>query len=108
MFYPFKQNNSGGYFNEPAICVIIEADSADEANMKAEEEGIYFDGCYDRIDCPCCGDRWYKQRHDDNGFEEPGQYSSGDIIEGRFAGSLYDGIPSYLIVYKNDDRKVIS
>jgi hypothetical protein len=39
--------------------VIIEADSAEEANNKAEEIGIYFDGCDKDMDCSCCGDRWH-------------------------------------------------
>ncbi len=61
-FYDFRQNNSGGGFdyNEAAgisVHVIVEADSADEANRKAEEIGLYFGG---EGDCPCCGDRWYE------------------------------------------------
>jgi hypothetical protein len=61
MFYCFRQNNSGGSFvvdEDSGLThfVIIEAGSADEANSKAEDIGIYFDGEYD---CPCCGDRWY-------------------------------------------------
>ena len=61
-FYEFHQNNSGGsfVFNEDlSYKVIIEARSADEANRKAEEIGIYFNGCDDGTDCSCCGDRWY-------------------------------------------------
>ena len=38
--------------------MIIEADSANEANIKAEEIGIYFNGCSIGMDCSCCGDRW--------------------------------------------------
>lgn len=61
-FYEYRQNNSGGGFDydESAgitVHVIIEADSADEANRKAESIGLYFDG---EGDCPCCGDRWYE------------------------------------------------
>lgn len=64
-FFLFNQNNSGGSFqidHKAGISedVIIEANSADEANSIAESVGIYFDGCEDGIDCECCGDRWYK------------------------------------------------
>lgn len=56
MFYKYRQNNSGGSFGLPAIEVYIEADSAEEANARAEAEtGIYFDN---EDDCPCCGSRW--------------------------------------------------
>lgn len=60
MFYQYDQNNSGGYFvasDWVARTVIIEAESAREADYKAEEIGIYFDDDW-RIDCPCCGSRW--------------------------------------------------
>lgn len=40
--------------------VFVEADTADEANMRAKLIGLYFNGCDDGIDCDCCGDRWYK------------------------------------------------
>jgi uncharacterized protein YjbJ (UPF0337 family) len=60
-FYGFLQNNSGGSLDiddQFAVLMIFEADSADEANAKAAEVGVYFDGCDVRKDCPCCGDRW--------------------------------------------------
>ena len=63
MFYTYNQNNPGGEFeiNENLKhFVIIEAGSAYEANAKAEELGIYFDGIEKGIDCSCCGDRWYR------------------------------------------------
>jgi hypothetical protein len=64
-FYTFSQNNSGGSFindDETGISefVIIEAHNESEANERAENIGIYFNGCADYIDCDCCGDRWYR------------------------------------------------
>ena len=62
MFFNYNQNNSGGSFvidDDVAHYVIIEADTAEEANKKAEEIGIYFDGVDKGWDCYCCGDRWY-------------------------------------------------
>lgn len=65
MFWHFSQNNSGGRFDFDQVKgithhVIIEADSVDEANRLATKIGIYFDGCESDLDCPCCGDRWYR------------------------------------------------
>jgi hypothetical protein len=61
MFYTFRQNNSFGTFvvdKDVSYYVIVEADSYDEANEKAEEIGVYFDGVRNGHDCPCCGNRW--------------------------------------------------
>jgi hypothetical protein len=65
MFYEFNQNNSGGGFESDfkrgiSNLVIIEADSPEEANDKAQRIGLYFDGCDSGTDCDCCGDRWYR------------------------------------------------
>lgn len=63
MFYHYSQNNSGGSFdNDDRVChhVIVEADSADEADVRAESIGLYFDGVERGLDCSCCGDRWYR------------------------------------------------
>lgn len=71
-FYNYDQNNSGGgfvYDDRAGIAqyVIIEAVTAREANLKAEEIGLYFDGAGD---CSCCGDRWYSV-DDGDGTEAP-------------------------------------
>ncbi|MFC4114137.1 DUF7296 family protein [Nonomuraea zeae] len=59
MFYTYRQNNSGGSFSFDedgiSVYVIVEADSASEADSKAREIGLYFDGIGD---CSCCGSRW--------------------------------------------------
>ena len=60
MFYHYSQNNSGGSFDfdkKAGIThhVVIEAESAEAADRKAESIGLYFDG---EGDCPCCGERW--------------------------------------------------
>lgn len=69
MFYNFRQNNSGGFLSGPQF-VIIEADSAEEANKIAEENDIYFDGVSKGFDCECCGDRW-RRVYTDDGDAEP-------------------------------------
>ncbi len=76
MWFSYRQNNSGGSFDvdkNVAKNVYIEANSADEANSRAELCGLYWDGVYDEIDCECCGDRWYplSSEHGDKGADEP-------------------------------------
>ena len=78
MFFTFSQNNSGGSFHSDdtvgiAHFVIVEAGSAGEANYRAEEIGLYFDGCNDGRDCSCCGDRWFRVGTGD-GEEVPAIY----------------------------------
>lgn len=61
-YYHFRQNNSGGSYIGPEN-ILIQADSAAEANLIAEnndEVDIYFDGVNLNQDCSCCGDRWYR------------------------------------------------
>lgn len=82
-FYTFSQNNSGGGFDYDeqkgiAEYVIIEALDADQANKKAQEIGIYFDGCVKELDCSCCGDRWY-ETYEGAAKETPSIY--GDPVE---------------------------
>lgn len=67
-FYEFNQNNTGGSFiTDEKLChrVVIEANDAKEAIDLAEDMGVYFNGCDDGIDCPCCGDRWYEPYNED-------------------------------------------
>jgi hypothetical protein len=72
-FYNYRQNNSGGSFelnDSVSYNVIIEANSGAEADERAEEIGMYFNGCEKDMDCPCCGDRWYSAQ-DEEGDTTP-------------------------------------
>lgn len=84
-FFDFRQNNSGGGFDldhEQGITVhvIIEANSAEDANRRAEEIGLYFDGVYEDLDCECCGDRWSRAWNDKEGKAKPTVYGD-DLTE---------------------------
>jgi hypothetical protein len=60
-WFEFRQNNPGGrlVFNDSVgNYVYIQAFTAAEANSKAEDIGVYFDGVAKGYDCECCGDRW--------------------------------------------------
>lgn len=74
MFYTYNQNNSGGTFvhsksKNIAHYVIVEAESKEDADNRAEDIGLYFDGCANGQDCSCCGDRW--SRAWEEGTETP-------------------------------------
>ncbi|PAD70548.1 hypothetical protein CHH83_01735 [Bacillus sp. 7586-K] len=73
-FFTYMQNNSFGTFDvNENVCetVIVEAENYQNANDKAEEIGIYFNGCLSGIDCHCCGDRWEEQEEWDEGYDVP-------------------------------------
>lgn len=94
-YYQFHQNNSGGSFVHSAdsglsALVIIEANSAEEANDRAKDIGIYFNGCLFGVDCECCGDRWDPADEDD-GYDAPSYY--GEPVE---AGMDIWGYPAYI------------
>ena len=76
--YEYNQNNSGGSFVvDSKLChrLYIEANYQSDADEIAEEMGVYFNGCDDDMDCPCCGDRWY------SGSELNFPYSYGAFSE---------------------------
>ena len=83
-FFTFNQNNSGGVFVGPEY-VIVEADSADEANMIATDHDVYFDGVHNGPDCPCCGDRWYEV-DDDDATEEPEIWGKHPDLQTNYRG----------------------
>jgi hypothetical protein len=60
--FTYHQNNSFGVWQDNMPLVLeVWAETAKDADIKAESMGVYFDGCKNEIDCPCCGDRWYRQ-----------------------------------------------
>lgn len=87
MFYNYHQNNSGGFFKGPAI-VIVEADSHEEADEIAQENGVYFDGVSKGIDCECCGSRWSRSWWDPTNTPE-------------YYGEDVESSDDCLIVWKN-------
>lgn len=105
MFFHYHQNNSGGSFGPPAINVIVEAESKEQADSKAEEIGLYFDGCNNRIDCPCCGDRWYRAY---DGDRTPQMYGESVF---SFSKNFYDWstpeIPFVRVYYSNGKIKTV-
>ena len=103
MFYHYNQNNSGGSFDEDdKVCrhVIIEAAGPVSADLKAEEIGIYFNGCDTGQDCPCCGDRWSTAWGE--GTEEPMLYGGMPIQDYEYATSFSGAGEVYCRIYYAD------
>lgn len=92
MFYFFYQNNSGGYYKQTSDIdeiVVIEADTPELANNKADELGMF-----DLAFCPCCGERF-------DCVEEQDGYTLKQIVK--------DNIPIYqnhhILVHFSDNSK---
>jgi hypothetical protein len=96
-FYKFRQNNSGGSFIKPAVNVIIEADSAKEANEIALTKGVYFD---ESRDCYCCGSRWYEV-DDQDGVTN---LVDASFEQSKLLAGFYDDIPWELVVRKGESK----
>lgn len=99
-FFNFRQNNSGGFWTGPAINLIVEASTEEEANRIAESHGVYFDGSND---CPCCGSRWSETWEE---TPSPMIYRTSiteNIEDTRKWGNLYKqrGVPYAMVVYAN-------
>ena len=97
-FFDYRQNNSGGLWTSPYLVVLAQASSAKEADDRVERDaGVYFDGCQQDIDCPCCGDRW--SRAWGEGSAQPEIY--GEPAE-KFMP--YDGM-KVLVLYADGRRE---
>lgn len=104
MFYTYRQNNPGGSFvqnDRVGQYVIIEADGHNEADDRAENVGIYFDGCDNGSDCSCCGDRWYR-----GGDESEMPTIYGQAIEEYVDAQTWSPLEKHMIVhiYYKDGR----
>lgn len=106
-FYHFSQNNSGGSFHLDAnltVNVIIEANSANEANDKLEMLGGYFDGCREGRDCTCCGNRW-DRTYENEGTDFPSIYlrSLEEFLRSNYMKWFSEG--QNVVVHYADGRK---
>lgn len=105
-FFEFSQNHPYGSFDFDADAgisahVIVEADSAEEANRRAEFIGLYFDGVAQGRDCGCCGDRWDAIFLCEEGDEVPSMYG---IPLDEYRPNIYwigGGKPEAFVHYKD-------
>ncbi len=98
-FFHFDQNNSFGNFKGPAKHVVVEAENATDANVRAEELGLYFDGVHTGSDCPCCGDRWYRLWVSEEGDDVPKVYGAAVVFD-------FVGDPYVLVLYANGEKRM--
>ena len=89
-FFTQHQNNSGGIFDhDPKVgigyAVCVEAIDTDHADSRL---GKIVGSYYASGDCPCCGERWSISFWDEDGADEPSNYSRP--LRGGW------GIPSYI------------
>ena len=108
MFYTYSQNNSGGSFvNDDKVChyVIVEADNSKDANDIAEYNGIYFNGCDDDIDCPCCGARWDSAHWETLTISQVRE--SIKQAQGSTTLWMNEDIPTAYIQHKNEPCEII-
>lgn len=104
-YYHFRQNNSGGSFDiddKVTVNVWIQAETANQANERAEDIGIYFDGVDDEVDCACCGDRWYPASERDS-VPSPEDIDDGDMFDGHTW--VKPGVP-YCRIYNFDGSTI--
>ena len=108
-WYTFSQNNSGGHFvldKQQGLTnyVLIEGDTMEQILEKAEDIGIYFNGCEMDRDCPCCGDRW-SEPWDDELDKEPLIYGTTpeEVIEKGY-GWMERGY-EIVLHYKNGEMQ---
>jgi hypothetical protein len=104
VFFHFSQNNSGGSFDYDgtrgiSVNVIIEAADVDEANFRAEQIGLYFDGVDEGNDCGCCGDRWYEAWG--TGDETPSIYGKPVGENVPIVKWMAEGTPEAFVHYAN-------
>jgi hypothetical protein len=110
-FYEYSQNNSGGSFDvDNDLChrLLIEADSAKQADVLAEGLGCYWNGVDAGMDCECCGDRWYHQWGDE-GLTFPYPYGTFPKTEAEAIAEVY-GVriePTKRKTYGNRDTDII-
>ena len=101
MIYSFRQNNSGGYYTQPAKFIIVkDAKDSEQATEIAMGAGMYLHGTSTGLDCSCCGDRWYGVDNEWDTMENAllaitGPDTRRDSVES-------DGVPHYIVVDELD------
>jgi hypothetical protein len=107
MWYVYRQNNSGGSFQEPALFVLIEADSASDANTIAQSRALlYFDGVENAEDCECCGDRWYRLPTEQLGYTTLREFYTDYLGSHKYYNelALSDNIPTVKVFSADGTR----
>ncbi len=97
--YSFRQNNSGGYYCQPAKHIIVkDARDEDHAHEIALGAGMYTNGVAAGMDCSCCGDRWYGVDDEYDTLDEALNYIGAINTHESQVQRDSDGVPLYVVV----------
>jgi len=100
MIYSFRQNNSGGYYCQPAKFIIVkDARDSEHASEIAMSAGMYLHGVATGSDCSCCGDRWYNHPDEYDTMEDALLFITNHE---RLHDSGADNVPHYVVVDELD------
>ena len=93
MIYTYRQNNSGGYYTQPAKNIIVkDARDSEHACEIAMAAGMYLQGVAAGSDCSYCGDRWYPMAEEFDTADDAIAYAN------KLDFGLDANIPNYIIV----------
>ena len=97
MIYSFRQNNSGGFYTQPAKFIIVkDAKDSEHATEIALGAGMYLQGVAAGMDCGCCGDRWYGVDDEWDTMENALlAINDKDVMQDSMRS---DGVPHYIVV----------
>ena len=97
MIYSFRQNNSGGFYCQPAKYIIVkDAKDSEHATEIAMAAGMYLQGIAAGSDCSCCGDRWSGVSDEWDTMENALLAITDDeVVQDSMRA---DGVPHYIVV----------
>ena len=99
MIYSFRQNNSGGYYCQPAKHIIVkDARDSEHALEIAMAAGLYLNGVAAGSDCSCCGDRWYGVDDEHDTLDEALDYIGAINTHSSQVQRDSDGVRLYVVV----------
>mgnify|MGYP001159661088 FL=1 len=101
MIYSFRQNNSGGFYCQPAKYIIVTgARDNEHATEIAMQAGMYLQGVAAGSDCSCCGDRWNGVSNEWDTMENALLAITDDELVRDSMRA--DGVPHYVVVDELD------
>lgn len=102
-WYHISQNNSGGYYSDPAQNVWIQAATPEQAESTFEAQG------YDTNYCECCGERWWVMLSDRDRTDFPEWY--GDRLDELTEKPWQidrEGVPFGLLIFANGTEQILN
>jgi hypothetical protein len=101
-WYEYNQNNSGGYFVEPAQRVWVQGVDANDIVRRFESLDI------DESFCDCCGLRWHHPFGDDDLTDEPEYYGEKLSALTEKPRQFGNEVPFGCLVYVDGTTKILT